>query len=60
MSMTGDLKTESDGINGPLVPIMSAFKDDDMVDIDSTCSWIDWLIDSGIELFWTTHGGLLP
>ena len=37
--------------SGPLVPILTAFEEDDRLDIDSTCKWVDWLITKGIKLF---------
>jgi len=43
-------------IKGPLVPVMPAFREDEGLDLDATCQWIDWLIDRGIKLFWTTYG----
>ena len=43
-------------IEGPLVPVFSAFDADDRLDIESTCKWVDWLIRKGIKLFWTTQG----
>jgi 4-hydroxy-tetrahydrodipicolinate synthase len=43
-------------IRGPLVPILAAFEDDESLDIDSTCKWVDWMIDQGMSLFWTTYG----
>ena len=49
-------RTHSSKIRGPLVPILSAFKADGSLDIDSTCRWIEWLLDQGMKLFWTTHG----
>lgn len=43
-------------IAGPLIPVLAAFDDEERLDIDATCRWIDWLISKGIRLFWTTHG----
>jgi dihydrodipicolinate synthase/N-acetylneuraminate lyase len=43
-------------IRGPLVPILAAYKDDETLDIDSTCKWVDWMIGRGMTLFWTTYG----
>ncbi|HEX7009079.1 MAG TPA: dihydrodipicolinate synthase family protein [Phycisphaeraceae bacterium] len=43
-------------IRGPLAPILSAVDEQERLDIDSVCRWIDSLIDRGIRLFWTTHG----
>lgn len=43
-------------ITGPLVPIMPAFDADENLDLDSTCRWVDWQIESGTRLFWTTYG----
>lgn len=45
-----------DRLQGPLVPIATAFNDDDSMDLDSTCRWIDWLVKEGVKLFWTTQG----
>lgn len=41
---------------GPLAPVLCAFDDDGRLDTDSTCRWVQSLIDRGIRLFWTTHG----
>jgi dihydrodipicolinate synthase/N-acetylneuraminate lyase len=43
-------------IKGPLVPSMPAFTADDDLDIESTCRWVDWLIECGVKLLWTTQG----
>jgi len=43
-------------IRGPLAPILAAFSDDDRIDIDATCRWVDRLITQGVKLFWTTQG----
>lgn len=43
-------------IRGPLVPITTPFKDNDELDVESVCRWVDWLIQQGIKLFWTTYG----
>jgi 4-hydroxy-tetrahydrodipicolinate synthase len=51
-----DYRAIVDDIRGPLVPILPAFAEDDALDIDSTCNWVDWLIGEGIRLFWTTQG----
>ncbi len=45
-----------DRIRGPLVPLMPAFTDDEKLDLDSTSGLVDWLIEAGIPLFWTTYG----
>ena len=36
-----------DKMHGPLVPTNPAFKDDGSLDIESTCRWINWLIEKG-------------
>ena len=43
-------------LTGPIVPILSAFDDNDRLDIDAVCGWVDSLIARGIRLFWTTYG----
>lgn len=43
-------------LRGPLVPILAAFREDESLDIDSTCRWADRLIAGGCRQFWTTHG----
>ena len=43
-------------IQGPLAPVLVAYSDDESVDVDSTCRWVDWMIRGGIRLFWTTAG----
>jgi dihydrodipicolinate synthase/N-acetylneuraminate lyase len=43
-------------IRGPLVPLLTAFDDEERLDIDSTCRWVDWLLANGHKLFWTTYG----
>lgn len=53
MSSYGDIARR---IRGPLAPVLAAFSDDDRIDIDATCRWVDWLITQGIKLFWTTQG----
>src|SRR5262245_38350737 len=42
--------------NGPLVPVLPAFRDDEGLDLDATAGLIDALIDDGIGAFWTTYG----
>ena len=41
-------------IRGPLVPIIPAFGEQEELDLDSTCRWLDWEIEQGIPLFWLT------
>ena len=43
-------------IRGPLMPILTAFRENERLDIDSTRKWVDWLLGKGIRLFWTTQG----
>lgn len=43
-------------LQGPLVPVMPAFHEDESVDYESTCRWVEWLVGKGIKLFWTTYG----
>lgn len=43
-------------LRGPLVPLFAAFGEDESIDIDSTCKWVDWLIRGGLRIFWTTYG----
>ncbi len=43
-------------IRGPLIPILAPFTEDEDLDIDAACRWVDWLIQNGIRVFWTTHG----
>ena len=43
-------------IKGPLIPIMPAFDSDGALDLESTCKWVNWLIERGIRLLWTTYG----
>lgn len=52
----GDRQSLVDRLRGPLVPISTAFKDDDSMDLKSTAEWVGWLIKQGIKLFWTTEG----
>ena len=52
----GDRQSLVDRLRDPLVPISTAFKDDDSMDLKSTAEWVDWLIKQGIKLFWTTEG----
>jgi len=35
---------------------MPAFDESGQLDLHSTANWVNWLIDEGIKLFWTTHG----
>lgn len=51
-----DFRSIVDKLKGPLVPVMCAFDEDENLDLESTCRWIDWLIAGGIRLFWTTYG----
>ena len=41
---------------GPIVPVLPAFGDDGSLDLESTCGWIEWLIENGMKSFWTTGG----
>jgi 4-hydroxy-tetrahydrodipicolinate synthase len=43
-------------IRGPLIPVLAPFKDNEDLDIDACCTWVDWLIQRGMGVFWTTHG----
>ena len=43
-------------IRGPLVPLLTAFDDQERLDLVSTCRYVDWFIDNGHKLFWTTYG----
>lgn len=43
-------------LTGPIVPILPAFDDNDSLNIDAVCGWVDALIARGIRLFWTTFG----
>ena len=43
-------------IRGPLIPIQPVFAEDESLDVTSTCEWIDWLVQEGVPLFWTTQG----
>lgn len=45
-----------DRLTGPLVPIIPAYASDGTLDLESTCGWINWLIERGIKLFWLTPG----
>ena len=54
--MNKKFRETRDKMYGPLVPINPAFKEDGSIDIDSTCRWINWLVENGIQNFWTTGG----
>ena len=43
-------------LSGPLVPVMPAFDENEDLDIASTVRWVNWLIENGIRLLWTTYG----
>src|SRR5436309_8271308 len=43
-------------LEGPLVPVMPAFRDDERLDLDATAALVDALINAGIRAFWTTYG----
>ncbi len=43
-------------LQGPLVPISTAFTEKEELDLKSTSQWVNWLIEQGIQLFWTTQG----
>ncbi len=45
-----------DRIKGPLCPVFPAFGDDDKLDLDSTCKWVDWVVDQGLPMIWLTPG----
>lgn len=51
-----DYRSVAARIKGPLVPIAPAFREGGTLDLESTCAWVDWLVNSGIKLFWTTYG----
>ena len=51
-----DYKAIVPRLNGPLVPILSAFDDQQRLDTESVTQWVESLIDRGIKHFWTTHG----
>jgi len=38
------------------VPIIPAYSPDGKLDLQSTCGWINWLIEHDIKLFWLTPG----
>ena len=52
----GDRQSLVDRLRGPLVPISTAFKDDDSMDLKSTAEWVGWLIKQGIKLFLDHRG----
>ena len=49
-----DYRAIVDRIKGPLVPIIPAFGEQEELDLDSTCKWLDWEVEQGIPLFWLT------
>lgn len=49
-----DYRAIVDRLKGPLVPIIPAFGEREELDLDSTCRWLDWEIESGMPLFWLT------
>ena len=51
-----DYRAIVDRIKGPLAPIFPAFGDDEQLDLDATCSWVDWVIDHGMPMLWLTPG----
>ncbi len=51
-----DYRSIVDELKGPLVPILPAFTEQDELDYESTCRWVDWVVDSGIRLLWLTCG----
>ena len=51
-----DFREVGTKIRGPLMPILTAFREGERLDIDSTRKWVDWLLGNGIRLFWTTQG----
>jgi len=51
-----DYRAIVDRIKGPLAPIFPAFTDDEELDLDSTCKWVDWVVDKGIPMLWLTPG----
>ena len=51
-----DYRVIVDRIKGPLSPVFPAFGDDEKLDLDSTCKWVDWAIDHGLPMIWLTPG----
>ena len=51
-----DYRAIVDRIKGPLSPVFPAFSDDEKLDLDSTCKWVDWVVDQGIPMLWLTPG----
>ncbi len=51
-----DYKSIVDRLRGPLAPITPAFGDDEALDLESTCRWIDHLVNGGAGMFWLTPG----
>ena len=51
-----DYRSVVDELKGPLVPILPAFTEQEELDCESTCRWVDWVVDSGIRLLWLTSG----
>ena len=51
-----DYRAIVDRIKGPLSPVFPACSDDEKLDLDSTCKWVDWVVDQGIPMLWLTPG----
>ena len=43
-------------LRGPIVPLMAPFDEKKCLDLTSLQKWVNWLIEQGIRLMWTTHG----
>ena len=41
---------------GPLAPVLPAFTDDEGLDLDATCRWVEWVVASGTPMLWLTPG----
>ena len=54
--MSDMFKETHNKMTGPIVPVIPAFGEDGSLDLESTCGWINWLIDNGMRSFWTTGG----
>ena len=45
-----------DRLQGPLVPVLPAFTDDQTLDLASTCRWLERIVAAGVPMFWLTPG----
>ena len=46
----------ADRLQGPLVPLMIPFKEDDSIDWDALGKFVNWVVEQGVPMMWLTPG----